>query len=238
MDYKGYALPPQEEPDSIDEVCVTLRIPANPAYVTAVKAHLLELGKWWTWQREETRRGTLTAALFREKLLRTLAVGIGECPDEILPSRVWAWEFRSSQNVWQPVDYSTSEGVVHTSWAIGRGFVGSSADGTGLWAGAQIYSPLTTVKLQGRLWVRVARTVGGMTANLNTASVSISGNTSATWYLIPTLYIPPQTSLSLRVDGPLEFAGAGEYSIIDEVRIEQAQQPLGTVPSEVPPYWE
>jgi hypothetical protein len=71
----GYEIPAQIDGyDEADFVCVSFRFPNTPEYRRAVRSQLLELGSWWSWERDGTTRARDTAIYFRSLLL-SLAIG-------------------------------------------------------------------------------------------------------------------------------------------------------------------
>ncbi len=71
---KGYPLPEDHLP--VGRVCVQFEIPDDQTYAADVIGHIMELGKWWNWEKDGglDRRATETAQLFRKALYETLCV--------------------------------------------------------------------------------------------------------------------------------------------------------------------
>lgn len=71
---KGYPLPEDHLPEG--RVCVQFEIPDDQTYAADVVGHIMELGKWWNWEKDGglDRRATETAQLFRKALHETLCV--------------------------------------------------------------------------------------------------------------------------------------------------------------------
>lgn len=78
----AYEVPAQIDGyDEADFVCVSLRFPNAPEYRRAVRTQLLNLGQWWTWQRDGSTNAR-DAAVYWRKLLLGLQIGDNCAPGE------------------------------------------------------------------------------------------------------------------------------------------------------------
>lgn len=70
----GFPLPEDHLPEG--RVCVQFEIPDDQTYAADVIGHIMQLGKWWNWEKGggDDRRATETAQLFRKAIHETLCV--------------------------------------------------------------------------------------------------------------------------------------------------------------------
>lgn len=60
---RGYLIPETIQPETNISVCVP--IPNDPNHIRAFLGQVDMLGYWWTWEREQTKSGTLAASVWR-----------------------------------------------------------------------------------------------------------------------------------------------------------------------------
>lgn len=77
----GYPIPQVIQPE--ETRCIIVTIPDDDGYYNAVQGQLLELGKWWNWQRtsRETKEASLVAQQIRNVMTFTERTEIIQCVD-------------------------------------------------------------------------------------------------------------------------------------------------------------
>lgn len=167
MPGKGWKLPPGEP--SLFTTCVTFRIPANPEFVTAAMGAILELTKWYNWEKTGDFRARDAAQVLRREILATLA----ETP--CLPADTdgwgyWYWDVAFSKSVWSETDVETAGGNGPSRWVSGRGFVSDCVPPNYTWKGTALQTAFPEYNIGTHdLWLKIG---GGLYDDL----VSVNGN--------------------------------------------------------------
>lgn len=107
-----YILPPLDEIDP-PRVCITLRIPDQPEHRQAFRGQMLELARWWAWERTDDHRGALAANVWNTVFAQVMAQldnpDRADCAEIIMDVR---------QNELNPcILEKTTDGVIWTQFA-------------------------------------------------------------------------------------------------------------------------
>lgn len=84
---QGYDLPANVLPP--DDVCLTIQIPNDPAYISAVVGALYDTTLWLSWQRDAAHTGTLAAQQMKRRWFQAVQ-NIGACgapPETCIPEQ-------------------------------------------------------------------------------------------------------------------------------------------------------